>query len=69
MADRYRRLSDAKIFTENEMETLLLKRVNELTPEDIAAYTEYSGVGIEGLSLDEWLLESDEFERIQDDVE
>ena len=51
------------------MEALLLKRINELTPEDVAAYTEYSGVGIEELCLDEWLLESDEFERIEDDAD
>lgn len=51
------------------MEVMLLQRLNELTPEDVAAYTEYSGVGIGELSLDEWLLESDEFERLRDDVE
>lgn len=69
MADHYRRCSDGKIFTEGAMEALLLKRINELTPEDVAAYTEYSGVGIEELCLDEWLLESDEFERIEDDAD
>ena len=68
MADRYRRFSDGKIFTEAEMETLLSKRITELTPEDIAAYTEYSGVGIEELSLDELVLECDEFEPIDDDA-
>ena len=50
------------------METLLSKRITELTPEDIAAYTEYSGVGIEELSLDELVLECDEFEPIDDDA-
>ena len=69
MAARYRRFSDGKTLTEDEMEKLFLRRLGELTPEDIAAYTEYSGVGIEEMSLGEWVLESDEFERIDDEAE
>lgn len=69
MAGRYRRLSDGKILTEDEMEMVFLERLKELTPEDIAAYTEYSGVGIEEMSLDEWLLESDEYAWIDDEVD
>ena len=48
---------------------LVILIVASSQPEDIAAYTEYSGVGIEEMSLDEWLLESDEYAWIDDEVD
>ncbi len=70
MNPRYRRISDGKILTEDEMWAVFQPQLDAMTPEDIAAMDEYleSTGGVPGeISLEELVYESDDYELVWDE--
>lgn len=69
-ADKYRRLSDGKVLTEEEMWAVFQPQLEAMTTEDIAAMDEYleSTGGVAGeISLEELVYESEDYEIVGDE--